>query len=466
LIDIQFTFPGQSGDFHEIKYATYKDGKVVLFNTTADQLGSYLDPKTQAGDVLLDQRHIPNILLTDTNNKFPVAFQKKNLTFTFYHSGEFFSKNDYVFLASFANAQKLYRKDQTGNTIPWSRLENVYKGTDFDQTELNVSDETGSNISSYDKIPKNWLVQPDLLSDLSPDSKSLDDIGYSNYFEIGCQLVPIGSLAGNTTFNPSELKLVMTAGENSYYQPTNVDQLLKNMYDLIKTAGVKDTTLKVPSYDRFVNSLPLLIWKDSFGTYQLTYRWRDYPGREGGCGKPVIYLYPRAQTTVSVNFMDKMALTETNPPYNNGWKVLAKPSGLLTDLNTGLQYPNLYWEGASIHQLPKKEEGFLVKKEDINKFLTNTLLAYGLNSQEKQDFIDYWLPKLQEKPFYKISFYTTMELNEAIPLNINPHPDTIFRLLMAYQGLDKPVSLTPQQSPKPFMRNGFTVVEWGGIFSN
>lgn len=466
VIDIQFTFPGQSGNYHEIKYATYKDGKIVLFNTMPDQLGSYLDPKTQVSDILLDQRHIPNILLTNTNNKFPVAFQGKNLTFTVYQSGEFFSKSDYVLLTSFANGQKLYRKNQTSNSIPWSNLENVYKGTDFDQTELNVSDETGSNISSYDKISKNWLVQPDLLSDLSPESKSLNDIGYSNYFEIGCQLIPIESLAGNTTFNPSDLKLVMTAGEISYYQPTNADQLLRKMYDLIKDAEAKDTTLKAPSYDRFIKSLPLLIWKDSFGTYQLTFRWRDYPGREGGCGKPVIYLYPKVETQVEVSFVDKMSLTASEPKYGNGWRVLARPNGELTDLKTNLNYPNLYWEGATINPLPQKNEGFIVKKEEVKTFLEDSLKTLGLNTQEKQDFINFWLPKMQEKPFYKISFYTTEEINAAIPLNINPEPDTIFRVLMKYQGLDKSVSIQPQVLSKPFNRNGFTVVEWGGIFSN
>lgn len=257
----------------------------------------------------------------------------------------------------------------------------------------------------------------------------------------------------------------MTSGSNSYYQPTNADGVLQSMYELRRDAEKDDTSRKMPSYERFVNSMPLLLWKDSFGTYHLEYRSGVYPMSEGGCGKPVIYLYPKTTTTVTVRFTDEMVLTKTSPLYRNGWQVLAQPDGLLTDLGTDLQYHNLYWEGASISELPEKDNGFLVKKSDLYSFLGATLRTYGLNDRERSDFIDFWLPRMQEKPFYKISFYTTGDISKAIPLAINPVPDTIFRILMKYQGLDRKISVTPQQLPEPFLRKGFTVVEWGGIFS-
>lgn len=48
-----------------------------------------------------------------------------------------------------------------------------------------------------------------------------------------------------------------------------------------------------------------------------------------------------------------------------------------------------------------------------------------------------------------------------MPLDINPKPDTIIRILMTFKGLEKPIDVTEQklQTPK---RTGFTAVEWGG----
>ncbi len=464
VIDVQNTYVGQASDYHEIKRITTKDNKVVLFNGGME----LLDPNVKESDVILDQRSLPSLLPERAGlDKYKIDYQGKGISFNIYSSGNFFTNNNYTFLTNFYNGQKLYRKNQSGNIISWSSLEDPYQATELDSSALYARDDQAGFISEDLNGPtKNWIIKPDLLSDLSSESKSLDAIGYSDFFGIDCKHIPTEELAGDSGFNPTDLELVMTSGDYSYYRPTNSSQLLKNVYDKIKTAQRPDSSLKAPTFERFVNSIPILIGKDNFGTYHITYRWRDYPGREGGCGKPVIYLYPKTDTTVNVRFADEMALSASEPRYGNSWKVLAKPNGQLTDLKTSLTYPNLYWEGASINQLPQKDKGFLVKKEDIKNFLETSLKQFGLNTQEKQDFIDFWLPKLQEKPFYKISFYTTDEINTAIPLNINPRPDTIFRILMKYQGLNKPVSINPQVLPKPFNRDGFTVVEWGGIFSN
>ena len=55
------------------------------------------------------------------------------------------------------------------------------------------------------------------------------------------------------------------------------------------------------------------------------------------------------------------------------------------------------------------------------------------------------------------------EINNAMPLDINPNPDTIIRVMMTYKGLDEPIEgITEQQLPTTPARDGFTVVEWGG----
>ena len=73
------------------------------------------------------------------------------------------------------------------------------------------------------------------------------------------------------------------------------------------------------------------------------------------------------------------------------------------------------------------------------------------------------LPKLSEHEYNYIRFATVDEINEAMPLEINPAPDTIIRVLMTYKGLDEPLAgVKEQQLPDTPTRTGFTAVEWGG----
>ncbi|KKP32439.1 MAG: Leucine-rich repeat protein [Candidatus Roizmanbacteria bacterium GW2011_GWA2_32_13] len=55
-------------------------------------------------------------------------------------------------------------------------------------------------------------------------------------------------------------------------------------------------------------------------------------------------------------------------------------------------------------------------------------------------------------------------MNKFIPMNVNPVPDSVLRVFLDYKALsDKPsVEPQPQQFNK-FIRNGFTMIEWGGL---
>ena len=70
-----------------------------------------------------------------------------------------------------------------------------------------------------------------------------------------------------------------------------------------------------------------------------------------GCGgdeKPVIYLYPEAETEVTVSLDYHGELTCTYPAISEEgtWTVTAAPDGTLTD-GAGQTYNYLYWEGVS-----------------------------------------------------------------------------------------------------------------------
>lgn len=174
--------------------------------------------------------------------------------------------------------------------------------------------------------------------------------------------------------------------------------------------------------------------------------------------KPVIYLYPKKETNVSVSLSLKGKLTCAYPKYEDMWQVTAKPDGTLTD-KQGQTYNYLYWEGETKAKYDFSQ-GFCVKGEDTAKFLESALEKLGLNRKEANEFIVYWLPLMQDNPYNVISFQTDAYTDNA-KLNINPVPDTLIRVFMAYKPVNKYQKIKKQELVQP-ERNGFVAVEWGG----
>lgn len=175
--------------------------------------------------------------------------------------------------------------------------------------------------------------------------------------------------------------------------------------------------------------------------------------------KPVIYLYPKEETLVSVQLALEGQLTATYPAYGDGWTVTAQPDGTLTDPETGREYYCLFWEGISQADYDLSA-GFVVPGEETAVFLENALSQLGLTEREANEFILYWLPRMEGNAYNLISFQQEA-YTETAALTIDPAPDTLLRVFMAWKGLEEPVDL-PLQTLEPTERTGFTVVEWGG----
>lgn len=175
--------------------------------------------------------------------------------------------------------------------------------------------------------------------------------------------------------------------------------------------------------------------------------------------KPVIYLYPEEETKVSVSLDFDGKLTSTYPEYSGGWKVTANPDGTLFD-EKRREYYCLYWEGISDTEYDL-EEGFCVPGKKTAKFLEEALTKLGLSPKEANEFIIYWLPRMQRNEYNLISFQTDAYTDSA-KLEIKPEPDTIIRVFMAWKPLDEFVEIEPQELSSP-KREGFVVVEWGGV---
>lgn len=184
-------------------------------------------------------------------------------------------------------------------------------------------------------------------------------------------------------------------------------------------------------------------------------------GSGGGVYKPVIYLYPQEKTEATVKLGAPEKITVSYPQYTDGWKVLAEPSGKLTDLDTGRELYSLYWEGEDTnHEVTN--EGFIVEGKDAGKFLEEKLAILGLNEKEAEEFIIYWLPKMQENEYNYVRFASADEIEKYMPLEVIPQPDTTIRILMVLRKIDEPINIVEQKLGPTPERNGFTVVEWGG----
>ena len=190
----------------------------------------------------------------------------------------------------------------------------------------------------------------------------------------------------------------------------------------------------------------------------LTIEVSDWQPDPNACYKPVVYLYPQEETMVSVELMLDGKLTCTYPAYHDGWNVTAAPDGTLTDAE-GQTYNYLYWEGQTNARWDMTE-GFCIKGEDTAAFLETALEKLGLTRREANEFIVYWLPLMECNPYNIISFQTDV-YTDAAKLQIDPSPDTLIRIFMAWEASDDFTQIPEQELTAP-ERTGFTVVEWGG----
>lgn len=222
------------------------------------------------------------------------------------------------------------------------------------------------------------------------------------------------------------------------------------------TSGISAYTIVIPT-DRNIRNINIVPVYTMIEFEEI----RRFHGPEVSVDKPIVYLYPTKETEVSVKLLKEKSITCSYPKYTNSWKVLARPSGKLRDLDTGRNLYSLYYENKSNIEFKVQKDGFIVKGEDVAAFLEEKLAMLGLTEREAEEFIIYWLPKLESNKYNYIRFASMEEINENMPIEINPNPDTIIRVLMTYKGLDKTIEIEEQQLKTP-ERKGFVAVEWGG----
>ena len=177
--------------------------------------------------------------------------------------------------------------------------------------------------------------------------------------------------------------------------------------------------------------------------------------------KPVIYLYPEQETDVHIELeLTEAELSTTYPKYQDGWDVTAYPDGTLLNKADGTHHRYLFWDAKNCSTSYDFSQCFCVAGSDTERFLKETLTLMGLTEAEMNEFIVYWLPRMEHHAYNLIAFQGDAYTNSA-KLTVTPEPDSECRVFMAYIPLENAVEIEPQQL-ESFERNGFALVEWGG----
>ena len=179
----------------------------------------------------------------------------------------------------------------------------------------------------------------------------------------------------------------------------------------------------------------------------------------GGIAKPILYLYPKKTTNVTVTFEHPELLETTYPKFRNKWSVKANKNGDLYDYNDKYYY-GLYWDEKKVHDVDFST-GFYVEDDDAIDFLEEKLEYIGLSDRERNEFITYWLPILEKNKKSLVYFELTNERESYNKINISPKPDTLLRVVIHIKKVNKKTEIKKEVLTHT-ARRGFVAVEWGG----
>lgn len=281
----------------------------------------------------------------------------------------------------------------------------------------------------------------------------------------GCGM-PSNALAIRPDISPADLETpaytwtgIAPTNERFYTITDPLDERLVDLHERFGWRGWGENRESV-AYDDFIASRPLVYWVTPHNMV-VEMRRADYrPLAE--CGKPVVYLYPEEEIEATV-FVDlKGPMTVSEPEHGpDGWSVTARPDGYVVNHEDGEVYPNLFWEGFGVtYETP--EEGFVVAGEEVETWLPKTLTEIGFSEREKDEFLEFWLPKIPKAPYVFFTFIDQSHFDRDAALLIEPKPDNVSRVFMEYYPLASFKEVTPQELPT-INRQGYYVVEWGGL---
>ncbi|MDD4163838.1 MAG: hypothetical protein PHD46_02595 [Eubacteriales bacterium] len=299
-----------------------------------------------------------------------------------------------------------------------------------------VSNDEVSNVElSSDEVSDDFTESSDEVSSVVSEEPTEPKLPDKNFFGIVCNVEKDAIIVQYYDYTTK-------TSNNIRVKCSNAEEFCEYDGVIITYSGVADRKISDNYYEITANNVVL---------------------EPGAAEKPVIYLYPTEEMDVSVKLYFEGDLFCTYPDYNDGWNVTARPDGTLINKADGKEYSYLFWEGYSDTEYDMSR-GFVVKGAETAAFLQEKLSYLGLTPREYNEFIVYWLPKMQDNEYNLITFQGEAYTDNAV-LDISPQPDSILRVFMAYKPLDEYVEIEEQEL-NTFKREGFTVIEWGGTSVN
>lgn len=315
-----------------------------------------------------------------------------------------------------------------------------------------------SRIRAYTFTPP--FVSDNRIPQVAWDDKTQNTTDYQWGDMGGCGATNQFAVRSARSLRPGERLIragTTSTGDTVFTLRDPEDQELRDIYENYRPYKVEGEE-SMP-YETFVARRPIFYWQDPFDRWIRFTRTDNLSAVE--CGKPVIYLYPEREMSVSVRVGLHGIMTKSEPAHGSrGWRVMAQPDGFVKNLTDGETYPNLFWEGTGVnYRVPK--QGFVVKTVDADAWFAQTLAEIGFTDRESAEFREFWVPRMPKTPYAFVTFVPQVDFDRDAPLFITPYPDHVYRVFMEYRGLAESIVVEPLALPK-IVRNGFTVVEWGG----
>lgn len=175
--------------------------------------------------------------------------------------------------------------------------------------------------------------------------------------------------------------------------------------------------------------------------------------------KPNIYIYPteKTQLEVKINFPMGGNIITSIPEYGQGWNIAVDTNGLIDNTYSYLFYESIQPDIWQVNY------GWITKSDQLESFFRQNMSEYGFEGREIDDFIDYWIPKLDNYAFYSIYPQTERTITNVIKIDFSKQPDTMLRLFYVIKGHNQMPDELIEPTIESFERNGFAVTEWGVI---
>lgn len=313
---------------------------------------------------------------------------------------------------------------------------------------------------NYDMDSEGYIILSQGVPDIKWNDGTVNERKYMKGALGGCGFVTATNVISDDAIKTLDLVPVGTTNYYektlSIYEPRSYDiEYYRNAFNTVSTDFSDNGRRTYEDFDH-----PYVYFQDSYDRWIELADFDLIPPVE--CGKPVVYLYPESPVDVDVRVHPVGGLSYSEPDYGDGWSITAHPDGTVVNKNDSHTYPYLFWEGRG-GQYIEPREYWVVQKQDVRDFLVSTLSEMNFTEKEIADFNEFWLPRMQDAPYYKIGFHGTSVMDTIAPLEFSVQPDHIFRVLMDFKELEKWQPSHPPKTIPKADRSGFDVVEWGGV---